>query len=62
MDSWVDTATALLRSWGWIVVLVVVFVVIYRTGFGGSGRSTSAGVGCLAAVVITLLFFAIVIF
>lgn len=62
MDSWLDSAQGLVGPWGWIVALVVLFVVIYKTGFSGSGRSASAGFGCLAAVVITLLFFAIVIF
>lgn len=42
---------------------VVVFAVVYRLGKGGSsGASSGAGAGCLAAVVITLLFFLVVVF
>ena len=62
MEGWLEPVRGLMAGWGWIVALVVIFALIYKTGFGSSGRSTSAGIGCLAAVVITLLFFAIVIF
>lgn len=62
MDTWLDSAQRMVAPWVWIVVLVVIFVVIYRTGWGGSRGTPSAGAGCLAAFVITLLFFAIVIF
>ena len=57
------TAGELLGRWGWLVGLVVVFALVYKFGIGGSsGSSSSAGVGCLAAVAITALFFVVVIF
>ncbi|TQJ51709.1 hypothetical protein [Phycicoccus sp. SLBN-51] len=57
------TAGELIARWGWIVALVVVFALVYKFGTGGSsGSSSPAGVGCLAAVAITLLFFVFVIF
>jgi hypothetical protein len=61
MDTSLETARDAISAWWWVVALVVVFAVIYRTGAGGSGRSASAGFGCLAAVVITLVFVAVVI-
>lgn len=57
------TAGELLARWGWIVALVVLFALVYKFGTGGSsGASSPAGVGCLSAVVITLLFLVFVIF
>jgi hypothetical protein len=56
-------ATALLASWWWVIALVVVFAAIYRFGTGRSGGSAGpAGYGCLVAVVITVVFFLVVIF
>jgi hypothetical protein len=56
-------AGGLLARWGWIVALVVIFALVYKFGIGGSsGSSSPAGAGCLAAVVIALLFFVFVIF
>jgi len=41
----------------------VLFALVYKFGTGGSsGSSSPAGVGCLAAVAITALFFLVVIF
>jgi hypothetical protein len=57
------TAGELLGRWGWLVGLVVIFALVYKFGTGGSsGSSSPAGLGCLAAVVITVLFFVVVIF
>ena len=57
------TAGELLGRWGWLVGLVVLFALVYKFGTGGSsGSSSPAGVGCLAAVAITALFFLVVIF
>lgn len=56
------TVSELLARWGWLVGLVVLFALVYRFGTGGrSGAPSPAGFGCLVAVVVTLLFFAVVI-
>jgi hypothetical protein len=58
-----DQAAGRVQGWWWIVALVVLFALIYRFGTGSSsGASSGAGYGCLAAVVITQLFFLVVIF
>jgi hypothetical protein len=58
--TWLANA---LGRWGWLLGLVVLFALVYRLGIGSPARgSASTGAGCLAAVVITLLFFLVVIF
>ena len=61
-EGLVEQAMALLDGWGLLVVLIVVFAVIYRVGAGGLAATSSTRSGCLAAVVITVLFFVFVIF
>ena len=48
---------------GWLLGLVVLFAAVYRFGTGkGTGAAAPAGYGCLASVVVALLFFVVVVF
>jgi hypothetical protein len=51
----------LVSRWGWVLALVVVFALVYRVG---RAREATAGPahGCLVPMVITALFFLLVIF
>ena len=63
MEDLAGTAGALLTRWGWVLGLVVLFAAVYRFGTGkGAGAAAPAGYGCLVSVVVTLLFFAVVVF
>lgn len=63
MEDLTGTAGALLARWGWLLGLVVLFAAVYRFGTGkGTGAPAPAGYGCLVSVVVTLLFFVVVVF
>ncbi|HEX5523899.1 MAG TPA: hypothetical protein VFX53_10655 [Pedococcus sp.] len=63
MEDLAGTAGALLTRWGWVLGLVVLFALVYRFGTGrGAGAPAPAGYGCLVSVVVTLLFFLVVVF
>lgn len=63
MEALAGTAGGLLTLWGWVLGLVVIFAAVYRFGTGkGAGAPAPAGYGCLVSVVVTLLFFLVVVF